>query len=372
VETVRGRHDEARRAYERAAALLPAAGDLRLTAVVASNLGVLLTETGDAERARMHLERAIATAADLGERRLEAVSTGNLAFMLLDQGALAEAMAAFARAVASLHEIGDAHRAASCAVDRGMCLHQQGELVEARRAYVAVLEAMRDGALPSIEALAHVLLGALDAERGQVLGARAAFDEGEAILRRIGDDSGLVTCGALRAILDLAEGKQEDAKARIAEASSHAARSAFVRIALRLVERVRHGVREPLERRAGANAQRTQVLIVDHQGRWFTTEPGRRVELGRRRAARRLLVRLVEQRLAMPHVPLDMDAMVAAGWPGERMRPESGRARVYTEARTLRDLGLGPLLLTSPDGYLLEPSMEVRFAAPERGVSSSR
>ena len=59
------------------------------------------------------------------------------------------------------------------------------------------------------------------------------------------------------------------------------------------------------------------------------------------------------------------DALLAAGWPGERLRYDSGMLRVYTAIRRLRALGLERVLLTRDDGYQLDP--EVRL---ERGPSA--
>ena len=56
-----------------------------------------------------------------------------------------------------------------------------------------------------------------------------------------------------------------------------------------------------------------------------------------------------------------MQARVVAssGWPGERMSPESGARRVYVTINRLRKLGLGDLLLTTGDGYMLAPRVDV-------------
>ena len=52
-------------------------------------------------------------------------------------------------------------------------------------------------------------------------------------------------------------------------------------------------------------------------------------------------------------------ALLEAGWPGERMSPESGARRVYVTINRLRKLGLGELLLTTGDGYALAPNVRV-------------
>jgi hypothetical protein len=72
---------------------------------------------------------------------------------------------------------------------------------------------------------------------------------------------------------------------------------------------------------------------------------------------RRVLDALVRERLARPGHALSSDALLAAGWPEERIRYESGMLRVYTAVRRLRGMGLGDVLVTRDDGYLLDPSV---------------
>ena len=46
-------------------------------------------------------------------------------------------------------------------------------------------------------------------------------------------------------------------------------------------------------------------------------------------------------------------AVLAAGWPGERVRDSTGANRVHVALSTLRNLGLRPFLVSGPDGYAL-------------------
>jgi DNA-binding response OmpR family regulator len=82
----------------------------------------------------------------------------------------------------------------------------------------------------------------------------------------------------------------------------------------------------------------------------------RRVSLMRRGNLRRILVALVDNHGR----PLSRDEVLAAGWPRERMRPESGAMRVHTAICRLRKTGLGDLLITRDDGYLIDPRITVR------------
>jgi hypothetical protein len=58
-------------------------------------------------------------------------------------------------------------------------------------------------------------------------------------------------------------------------------------------------------------------------------------------------------------VALPRDALLEAGWPGERVLAEAGATRVRVAIATLRSLGLGDVLQTRDDGYLLDPDVGI-------------
>jgi hypothetical protein len=77
--------------------------------------------------------------------------------------------------------------------------------------------------------------------------------------------------------------------------------------------------------------------------------------------AQRLLLALVEAQRARPGQPVSGDALVRAGWPGERIYPEAAKNRLHVGVSTLRKLGLGDILARDGDGYFLDPRVEVRL-----------
>lgn len=87
---------------------------------------------------------------------------------------------------------------------------------------------------------------------------------------------------------------------------------------------------------------------------------GEEIDLARHAALRRVLDALVTRRLAEPGAAISANALLELGWPGERIRHDSGMLRVYTVIRRIRALGLEDALLTRDDGYLLDPG--TRFA----------
>lgn len=87
------------------------------------------------------------------------------------------------------------------------------------------------------------------------------------------------------------------------------------------------------------------------------TPAGERIELGRRAVLRRIVLALIEQHAMDPLAAITPAALIAAGWPGERMSPASGRNRLHVALATLRTLGLRPWLRRSASGYALSCSL---------------
>lgn len=102
-------------------------------------------------------------------------------------------------------------------------------------------------------------------------------------------------------------------------------------------------------------------MVIGEDGRFYEVE-GRRVSLQRQRNLRLILLALVEHAERAPGVGLSQAEVLDRGWPGEKMRPDSGATRVYTSIRRLRRGGLSSILLTRDDGYLIDPSVTIRRA----------
>ena len=83
------------------------------------------------------------------------------------------------------------------------------------------------------------------------------------------------------------------------------------------------------------------------------------MDLTRRGPVRLVLRALLERRRETPHRPLSADEVLAAGWPGEKLIARAASSRVHTALWTLRKLGLGEVLLTAADGYLLDPGVAI-------------
>lgn len=100
------------------------------------------------------------------------------------------------------------------------------------------------------------------------------------------------------------------------------------------------------------------VLSVGPGATWFRVASEPRVDLSRRKPLRLILERLCEERAAGGGT-LGWDDLLAAGWPGERMRADAGAHRVRVAISTLRKMGLRDVLRTEEEGYRLDPGFEV-------------
>jgi hypothetical protein len=68
---------------------------------------------------------------------------------------------------------------------------------------------------------------------------------------------------------------------------------------------------------------------------------------------------LVDARSSQPGVPVSVETLVAAGWPGERILPAAAAGRVYTAIATLRRMGLRGVVEQTGTGYLIPPQIPV-------------
>lgn len=304
-----GRLVDAARAGHEALALAAHADDARLACMAGQSLGLVDLDAGDTQASLARFERARAVARVAGAPRLEAIALANEGAARLRLGdpsgaaeASTEARAAFARVGDTLHLVRVTSLDGRVALARG----DVGAAEELLGGAVAAARELgdRDGEIEAREGLVHVALARGDRRR-----ARAALEEAEEVARLVDD---------------------------VASRSRVAALSASVRDESR------------------------SVLVITRDGRACSFD-GRPVELARRGALRRVLVALAAHRASGAARALDVSAMLAAGWPGERMRPESGAARVYMTVRRLRALGLGPALRTGDDGYYLDPAVDVRW-----------
>lgn len=101
------------------------------------------------------------------------------------------------------------------------------------------------------------------------------------------------------------------------------------------------------------------MLVVGRGSASFCVNGGARIDLRRRRPLRLVLERLVGHRIDQPGVAVASSDLVAAGWPGETIRPTSAASRLYVTIHGLRELGLRDAIFAQDGGYLLDPTLDV-------------
>jgi hypothetical protein len=118
-------------------------------------------------------------------------------------------------------------------------------------------------------------------------------------------------------------------------------------------------VRSSDVRRALAFSGTRGALRLCDAGRRMVLPDGRAVDLSRRKNVIAILVVLARERRLHPGTSVEPYALVAAGWPGEKMRAEAATKRLHTAIWTLRKLGLDSMLVTSSsgEGYYLSPTV---------------
>jgi predicted ATPase len=113
------------------------------------------------------------------------------------------------------------------------------------------------------------------------------------------------------------------------------------------------------------HGEKEKGWVVGVDARAFTPPGAETIDLARHGSLRKVLDVLVSRRIDEPGIATSAIALLEAGWPGERVKHESGMLRVYSVVRRLRALGLGETLVTRDDGYLLDPNVGfVRDRAP--------
>ena len=81
-------------------------------------------------------------------------------------------------------------------------------------------------------------------------------------------------------------------------------------------------------------------------------------DVARRASLRRVLDAIVRASVGGA-ASVSVGDLVRAGWPGEKMRPDSGAGRVYVALSTLRRFGLSDAIERYDEGYRLRPDVRV-------------
>ena len=309
------RFDEAREHYDQALAIDPTLADPAVVAMIRGNLGIMAQESGDFAEARAQYEAALDEFSQSGARLYEGHLRGYAAALQHEEHAFEEAIDGYEEAIAILHAVGD------------------------RR----------------LEGLFSAAAGGAEAQRERSLRAEEHFARARELLAAVGDPG-------LLAALELHRGQLAIAESRIAARRGETARAHEQRaLAVALIERIsstraasddaRFALRL-LERELGS-----MTLTYDPALKTVRPPGGALLDLSSRVPLAGIVHALVQQRLEAPGQPLDTAALLAAGWPGEKVRAEAGANRVKVALSTLRKLGLRDVILHRGDGHVIDPNV---------------
>jgi predicted ATPase len=339
-------YDEAEPLLREAIAAAEQHHDAYADAFARLSLGILLVERGDFDEAFSCLVDSLAifessrSAPVMQARHLRAVALTHLARVRQETGDGAQALADYHEALAFAEETGVRRAQAFALHGLASLLLELGELSAADDRIRAALPLMRETGRDAEGAIV-ALQGVLFALRGAHGDAERFFRRAEALLRAHKRPVFTVALDVLRG---------HDPRGTPYDAYGD------VKLARRL--RARMGMPASAPREAAP-------LFVAHDAAFFRSpDAPEQVSLARRKAVRAVLRALVAARLERPGVAISVEALVAAGWPGEKVLPAAGAERVYAAIATLRRLGLRAFIAQEDDGYLLRADRAVLIHEP--------
>ncbi len=189
AEHRRGNHRKARALAERGLRIAEQAGDDRALAL--AHTACALDPNGRSPEAERHLRRALNAAERTGDLFQCARIRNNRGSQLLEQGLYAPAIEELNQTMQLAELGGFTSLLALATMNRGLCDWCAGRLDEARANYEAAAALYRR-ICSGEEAYAVVGLGDVHRERGDVVQARARYEEGLALAEGTGDRQALV------------------------------------------------------------------------------------------------------------------------------------------------------------------------------------
>ncbi|MBS2012336.1 MAG: tetratricopeptide repeat protein [Deltaproteobacteria bacterium] len=412
-----GRTSEALAAKELALAIHREEGERARVGLTLGEIAAVHQSEGQLTKARTLHAEAIAIHVAEGSRRAEGVERSFLAVATHRGGDPATAIPLHEEALAIHREVRHKRLEGAELLHLGFVEHELGHAAEARARFAEARRVLASAGARGLESLACVLAARLEIDESDeaaallrlgeaaraIHEARSAWPRVRAtrhlveghLAMKLGDASR--ACEAYRAALDTSRdvevGFEALTPAYLALASSRASAGtdAIARLlgeARSLVEKLENvcimhsftvleaaarggvapGVEEAVRRRSSevrralAFAGTTRALVVAEGGKRVSLPTGEVIDLSRRKNVRLVLVALAAARRDRPGQVVGPEALLAAGWPGERMRADAATKRLHTAIWTLRSVGLEPFLLTEGDGYLLDPGTELRIS----------
>jgi tetratricopeptide (TPR) repeat protein len=340
-----GRDEEAKSLEEEALRLARLGGNPYRIAKVLGTLASLSTERHDLERSREYGTEALALFKELGIPRSVAFTTGNLGLVEEVSGALDEAEALYRQAVHGAIQAEDRRLTGIWTGFLGRVFVSKGRSEEGCRHLMEAISILETSGAARFVSIFRGCIALDAATRGDL----------EAVQQQVERIETEASAGWPMATLAV-----EVVRCHIAnKAGEDAARQAHLAEAERLFEanndeKVVAGVRQMFAVMTWIRAD-LGAWVVSRNGAWFRA-PGQ-ADVAVQGAQARVLACLVDRHRGQP---VQVEDLVRAGWPDERISPSSATNRVYVALTSLRKAGLRRLIVGARPGWCLDSAQEVR------------
>ncbi len=341
----RGENEEARRLEQRALELAEDGQNPFRVAKVLGLMGTMATERQELTVSRGYHTRALAIYKSLDIPRSVAFTTGQLGLIAEVCGEYSTAISHYEKAVEGSRTAQD-RRLLGCWLGFLGRVHiLEGRLDLGRQQATEAIEILTQAKSLRMISVFHAVLAGEAAARSDL---EAATHHADAIDLDTDHDKALADVAVHVARCRVAAQAGDDAAA---------ARHLAEAIAIRDAHQCELGGlrRGEMNRIIDFGRTDTEAWAIAADGSWFRPPGGDKVEV--RGAQAGVLAKL----LRLHGVDdAQVEDLVEAGWPHERISEAAATNRVYVALTSLRKLGIRPILVNARPGWRLDPSVTVR------------
>lgn len=187
-----GRLQEALEYFKRSLDARRQLGDRRGEGRVLNNLGWASLRLGDLDRAETFMRQALEAKREGQDRRGEAITLGNLGAIAAERADWNQALQLYGDALALHRKTSNRSGEATTLIELGRATAELGRLAEAKGHLEDALTILDPLANPWRQALAKAALGQVLTDAGQAADGVVVLEEALEVLRRAGDDDGVV------------------------------------------------------------------------------------------------------------------------------------------------------------------------------------